>query len=128
MTGPQAFALMREIARVSHKGWALFDACDAIVMPVLAGPPPLLGHFDFTATDVAAHLAKMEAMAPNAAIANACGLPALAIPAGMANGLPVGVQLMGPMGSDAALLRLAGRIAEALPPIRYPAPIAGMPA
>ena len=128
MTGPQAFALTREIARISHRGWALFDTCDAILMPVLSGPPPLLGHFDFAATDVTAHLARMEAMAPNAAIANACGLPALAMPAGMAAGLPVGVQLMGPMGSDDTLLALATRIAESLPPIPYPAPIAGMPA
>lgn len=128
MTGPQAFALTRDIARLSYRGWALFEDCDAILMPILSGPPPLLGHFDFTATDVAAHLARMEAMAPNAAIANVCGLPALAIPAGMAGGLPVGVQVMGPMGSDAALLQLAGRFAEALPPIPYPAPIAGMPA
>lgn len=128
MTGPQAFALTRDVARLSHRAWALFDACDAMLMPVLSGPPPVLGHFDFTKTDVAAHLAAMEAMAPNAAIANVCGLPALALPACMADGLPVGVQIMGPMGTDAALLQLAARIAGALPPIPYPAPIAGMPA
>jgi amidase len=127
MTGPQAFALTRDVARLSHRGWALFEDCDAILMPILSGLPPLLGHFDFTSDDVEAHLARMEAMAPNAAIANVCGLPALAMPAGMAGGLPVGVQLMGPMGSDAALMALAARVAEALPPIPYPAPIAGMP-
>lgn len=128
MSGPQAFALAREIARLSYRGWALFEDCDAILMPILSGPPPVLGHFDFSATDVAAHLAAMEALAPNAAIANACGLPALAIPAGMAGGLPLGVQLMGPMGSDAALLSLTARIADRLPQIPYPVPIAGLPA
>lgn len=127
MTGPQAFALTREVARLSHLGWALFDTCDAILMPVLSGPPPPIGHFDFSRTDVTAHLAAMEAMAPNAAIANVCGLPSLAIPAGMAAGLPVGVQLMGPMGSDDAILALAARISDRLPRIPYPAPIPGLP-
>ncbi|MCU0906489.1 MAG: amidase [Rhodobacteraceae bacterium] len=127
ITGPQAFALTRDVARLSHLGWALFDTCDAILMPVLSGPPPPIGYFDFATTDVTAHLAAMEALAPNAAIANVCGLPSLAIPAGMAGGLPVGVQLMGPMGSDDAILALAARIADRLPPIPYPAPIPGLP-
>jgi aspartyl-tRNA(Asn)/glutamyl-tRNA(Gln) amidotransferase subunit A len=36
------------------------------------------------------------------------GLPAVSVPAGTANdGLPVGVQLVGPRKSDAALLSLA---------------------
>jgi amidase len=69
----------------------------------------------------------MEVMAPNAALANVAGLPALAIPAGMADGFPRGVQLIGPAASDRALLALAGRIAAALPGIPYPHPIAGLP-
>lgn len=39
---------------------------------------------------------------------NACGIPAIALPAGMsASHLPLGIQLVGPYGSDARLLRLA---------------------
>ncbi|WP_066265801.1 amidase [Hydrogenophaga palleronii] len=41
------------------------------------------------------------------AFANASGLPALALPAGLAGHLPVGVQLVGPVESDALLLALA---------------------
>jgi len=41
------------------------------------------------------------------AFANAAGLPALALPAGRARHLPVGVQLVGPSGSDSLLLALA---------------------
>jgi amidase len=53
-----------------------------VLAPILSGPPPPLGHFPTDHTDIDAHLAKMEAMAPNAALANLAGLPALAIPAG----------------------------------------------
>jgi amidase len=46
------------------------------------------GSFPTDHGDIDAHLAKMEAMAPNAALANLAGLPALAIPTGMVEGCP----------------------------------------
>jgi len=124
MSGREVFAMTRALAQLSHDAWALFDRADALLMPVLSGPPPRLGLFDAAETDPDARLARMEALAPNAALANAAGLPALVLPAGMADGLPVGVQLIGPMGADRALMTLAGRIAPALPPVPLP-PLAG---
>jgi amidase len=53
-------------------------------------------------------------MLPRAAMTgpwNACGLPALSIPVGVSDeGLPIGVQLVGPPGSDATLLTLAAAL------------------
>jgi len=43
------------------------------------------------------------------AFANAAGLPAIALPCGMVDGLPVGLQLVGRPGADAALLAVALR-------------------
>jgi Asp-tRNA(Asn)/Glu-tRNA(Gln) amidotransferase A subunit family amidase len=45
-------------------------------------------------------------------IASACGLPAVSVPAPRCNGLPVGIQLVGPAGSDRELLRIAAEIEE----------------
>jgi amidase len=48
-------------------------------------------------------------------MATACGLPAAAFPAGpAADGLPVGVQLIGPRGGDAKVLSIAQAIEDAL--------------
>lgn len=47
-------------------------------------------------------------------------------PAGMYRGLPVGLQLLGPMRNDHALLEPVGTAAAKMPSIRYPHPIAGL--
>ena len=47
------------------------------------------------------------------ALATACGLPATAVPAGLAaSGRPVGVQIIGPRGGDARTLAVAQAIDE----------------
>ena len=100
----------------------------AILMPILAGPPPGIGSLPSDHRNVEAHLAEMEALAPNAALANAAGLPALAIPTLTPAGWPTGVQLIGPPQSDRMLLSMAEGIVEVMPSIPYPAPIAGLAA
>lgn len=126
--GAEVFALSNRLAALSDAvRAALFSGFDAVLMPVLSGPPPGIGHFPIDHADVDAHLERMEFLAPNAALANVAGLPAVAIPAGMAGGLPRGVQLLGPVASDRALLALAGRIAAKLPEMAYPFPLAGLP-
>jgi aspartyl-tRNA(Asn)/glutamyl-tRNA(Gln) amidotransferase subunit A len=37
---------------------------------------------------------------------NGAGLPGLVVPAGLVRGLPVGLQLLGPVGSEETLLRV----------------------
>jgi amidase len=59
---------------------------------------------------------------------NAAGVPALTVPlARSASGVPIGVQLVGPLGSEARLLALARSLERALPWPRHapmPAPAA----
>jgi amidase len=116
------------MAQTGFALWQQFVGFDVILSPVLSDGPPKPGVFNFAATDTDAHFTRMEAIAPNAALANVAGAPALAMPFGMdARGLPLGIQLMSRPGTDMALLRLAGRLAEAAPRITFPSPIAGHP-
>jgi indoleacetamide hydrolase len=48
------------------------------------------------------------------------GLPALSVPAGMAGGLPVGLEFVGPEGSDARLLGIGKAFEAARPPLPQP--------
>jgi aspartyl-tRNA(Asn)/glutamyl-tRNA(Gln) amidotransferase subunit A len=88
----------------------LLDA-EAILMPT--APQPAFAHGNAPVTQ-----------ADFTALANIAGLPALSLPAGWsADGLPVGVQLVGRAGSEAALLDLAERLDRTLnayaPPSAY---------
>ena len=57
-------------------------------------------------------------------LANVAGLPALALPSGRdADGLPVSVQIMGPAGSEPALIDLARRLDRALNAYAPPPPL-----
>ncbi|MCB6176740.1 amidase [Rhodobacter sp. Har01] len=128
MPAPALFAASRDLARIAHDTWKVFSDTDALLMPVLSGPPPAPDAFDFTARDPDAHFTAMYAAAPNAALANVSGCPALALPFGTDTaGRPLGIQLMAPIGSDRALLDLGARLRASQPPVGYPYPIAGHP-
>jgi amidase len=53
---------------------------------------------------------------------NLTGLPSLVVPAGIADGLPIGIQIIGPRWSEARLLAIAGALEQAgiLPGFRFP--------
>ncbi|NOE19413.1 amidase [Ruegeria atlantica] len=120
-------ATSRQLARLTYRARKLFSSVDAVLMPVLSSAPPVIGTLDLSGASADEHMARLEAFAPNAALANVAGLPALALPFGMANGLPIGVQLMGPPGSDVALLKLGALIEARAPELTFPSPIAGLP-
>lgn len=79
----------------------LFETYDALIGPT--APTPAFGLGENTADPVKMYLSDIMTVAPSLA-----GIPAISVPAGSTStGLPVGVQLMGPRKSDAALLALA---------------------
>lgn len=93
-----------------------FDAnsVDLLLTPALAAPPPAARSWS-TRSWVSNLLTNIR-YAPYAAPWNIAGLPALVVPVGMRpDGLPLGVQLVGPPGSELLLLGVAGQFELAAP-------------
>ncbi|MCO5730161.1 amidase [Rhizobium sp. SSA_523] len=98
---------------VSRDLWRLFDGIDCLLSPILSSAPLPLGSFPSNHRDTDLHFQRMAAFAPLAALANASGFPALTLPFGAdAEGLPLPVQLMAPMGAEPLLLQLAAALEQ----------------
>lgn len=64
----------------------------------------------------------------NLAIFNLTGHPAVSVPAGLAGGMPIGLQLVGRHHEDATVLRGARAVERAVGPLRPPRVVTGAPA
>lgn len=88
---------------------SIFDIVDVVLAPTTAQPPPLARAFDEMgglATDRA-----MIAACPYTWPWNLLGWPSINVPAGFTvEGLPIGVQLMGPASSEGVLISLAAEL------------------
>lgn len=126
MTGTRVWGLLNSMVFVSRDTWRLFDGFDCLLTPMLSSAPKPIGSFPTDHRDTTLHFARMTEFAPLAAIANISGFPALTLPFGTdADGLPLPVQLMAPMGCEPLLLQLAARLeAEGRWQHRYP--VAGL--
>jgi Asp-tRNA(Asn)/Glu-tRNA(Gln) amidotransferase A subunit family amidase len=101
----------------------LFSATDAILLPVMPHSTPLVVACE--PKGVAFAPRTLYALSSFTRFVNALGLPAVSVPAGVdEQGLPIGLQLVGPPSSDRALIALACEIQQAcewhrrLPPVR----------
>ncbi|MBX7187866.1 MAG: Asp-tRNA(Asn)/Glu-tRNA(Gln) amidotransferase subunit GatA [Vicinamibacteria bacterium] len=83
-----------------------FASCDVIATPTTPSPAFKLG--EKTANPLEMYLADVFTVP-----ANLAGVPGLSVPCGFSNGLPVGLQFVGPMFQEATLLR-AGHALERL--------------
>jgi amidase len=109
-------AATRDAARVSYTLAQCFEQLDAIITPMLAGPPPLVGALPIDGDDIDRDFARMAALAPYAALANAAGLPAISVPQGLDTaGLPLAIQIVGPIGDDILLTQLARFFGRSVP-------------
>ena len=117
----EALSFLRQF---QHDTVAQYAQWDLMVMPTLAQTPRPVGWFTGTSHgsdrwpaadwpgDADGDYRKQCEYAPWSSMVNVCGLPAITLPVhwtgGTAgSGLPMGVQLVGPMGSEALLLQVA---------------------
>jgi amidase len=116
---------------------AFFDGYDAILTPTLSQPPPPLGTIGPSSAERAqlrvlgmfgsGRLVKAAGLideaarsaldfTPFTAIFNATGHPAMSVPLGSsAEGLPIGIHIVGHFGREDVLFRLAGQLERARP-------------
>jgi amidase len=89
---------------------------DIVLTPTLALPPVPIGWQEQGVDGAIEQLRRNTVFTPFTAIANLTGLPAMSLPLHWnGEGLPIGVQAMGEPAGDAALIRLAAQIEQALP-------------
>lgn len=104
-------ARVKEAAAQRRMGW-IFNLVDVVLAPTTAQPPPTVHEYDRRGT-----LATDRAMIKACPVTwpwNVVGWPSINVPAGFtSDGLPIGVQLMGPANSEPLLVSLAAEL-EAL--------------
>ncbi len=114
LSAAQLWQLMEQVEALRRDCVSVFERHDLIVMPAAAAMP-------WPADQAYPPLIDGQAVGPRGHAVftgwvNAAGLPAVAVPAPPApGGLPIGIQLIGPYGSDDELLGLAQHYEAAAP-------------
>lgn len=107
---------------IRRRNWqrfrTLFGTYDALLCPTVSSVAPTV---DVFAERIPSGMAIAELTPGAAAYTAYCGMlnwlkiPAVSLPCGFVDDLPVGLQIIGPAGSDAKLLRLAHAFTQAFP-------------
>ena len=120
----ESLAFLRQF---EHDTVAQYGQWDLMLMPALAQTPRPVGWFTGTAHgdgrwpaaqwpgDADGDYRKQCEFAPWSSMVNVCGLPAITVPVHWTGGtpgqgLPMGVQLVGPVGSEALLLQVCHQL------------------
>jgi amidase len=102
--------LSRMIAAIYESGF------DLLLTPTLGEPPPPLGSFDDSGPDPMAAFERAFLCGCFTAAFNATGQPAISLPLHWSeDNLPIGVQLVAPLGREDLLLRVASQLEQAVP-------------
>jgi amidase len=102
--------MSRILAAVHESGF------DLLLTPTMGEPPPSLGTFDDSGPDPMAVFERAFIDGCFTAAFNATGQPAISLPLHWSeDGLPIGVQLVAPLGREDVLLRVASQLEQAVP-------------
>jgi amidase len=95
---------------------AFFAGFDAVLTPSLAQRPVLIGEIHGRGPDPWDHYNRSARFTPYTAIVNVTGQPAISLPLYHGgDGLPIGVQLIGPPAREEVLLQLGTQLEQAVP-------------
>jgi amidase len=104
------------VQQLARRLVGFFETYDALLLPSLAQRPLPIGTFDINSTEAIAEFSKAMAFSPFTATWNATGQPAISLPLYQgADGLPLGIQLVGRPLGEGTLLALAAQLEAALP-------------
>ncbi len=106
--------------RASLAGWFAAHRVDAMLLPATMATATPIGD-DRTVRIGDEDVTFATVMGRNIAPGSTAGLPGLVLPAGLADGLPVAIELDGPAGSDRQLLAIGLAIEAMLGTLRPPA-------
>lgn len=115
-----------EAARVRHDSWTrlrrLFREYDLLLTLTINSIAPTLGQMAERSKAPAwgARNPHSDRYTVYTNLFNWLAFPATSVPCGFVDGLPVGLQIVGPPGSDATILRLAHAFLQACPQDRRP--------
>jgi len=102
--------MSRIIAGVHESGF------DLLLSPTMGEPPPPIGSFDDSGPEPMAAFERAFLSGCFTAAFNATGQPAISLPLHWSEeGLPIGVQLVAPLGREDLLLRVASQLEQAAP-------------
>jgi amidase len=121
-SAPQLYDALGALRAMARHELDVTSRFDAILTPTLAQPPALVGGLRDDA-DPAGDFENQKRFTPFTAVYNLTGQPAVSLPLHWsAEGLPIGVQLVGRPGGEATLLGLAAQLEMAAPwAARHPA-------
>ena len=109
---PSDFLLaVQDVQRMAREIAPFFDTWDLWLTPTTTQPPQPNGWFDFDPAHPRQATERMGDIPKFTAVANITGQPAISLPLHWtADGLPVGMQLMGRYGDEATVLRVAAQL------------------
>jgi amidase len=102
------------LQRAARRIVAFWDDVDIVLTPALAKLPVPIG-WVFEPEDPWEQFARGGEFTPFTPIVNVTGQPAAAVPFEVVDGLPAGIQLIGPPAGEAVLFRLAAQLEQAHP-------------
>ena len=97
-------------------GWYEQGGFDLLLTPTLGEPPPPLGTYDDSGDDPLRAIERAKVTGAFAGAYNVTGQPAISLPLHWSeDGLPIGIQLVAPLGREDVLIRTAAQLEQARP-------------